>query len=49
VSHLLDLFKQFLHEVPAILRESKRTAAELDNYHDFHRLAYDWLEEQETT
>lgn len=44
--HLIARFEQFRHEVPAILTAVKKTEADLDNYHDFHRLVCDWIDAQ---
>lgn len=45
--YLTLLFDQFRREVPNILVTSHRTEKDLSNFHDFHRLVLDWLEERQ--
>ena len=43
---LTTLYGKFLRDVPTILRATHRTAADLENFHDFHLLVCDWVEAQ---
>ena len=39
-----ELYAKFTASAPKLLRTARMNVADLDNYHDFHRLACDWID-----
>ncbi len=47
--HIAARYARFTALIPTLLAALNKTAADLDNYHDFHRLVGDWLRQNAAT